>query len=69
MTIYKGSIPLNHTNLECDLCGSDNITDNGQEYVCVDCGVVLTLQKLQYDRPYNIDMLQHSVQCLSLIHI
>ena len=63
MTISKGSIPLDHTNLECDLCGSKNIVDTGQEYVCVDCGAVLTLQKLQYDRPYNIDMLQHSVQC------
>jgi transcription initiation factor TFIIIB Brf1 subunit/transcription initiation factor TFIIB len=49
-------------NLVCDLCGSNNIADSGQEYVCRDCGVVLTIQKLQYDRPYNDDILQHSAR-------
>jgi len=30
--------------------------------VCRDCGVVLTIPKLQYDHPYNCDVIQHSVQ-------
>lgn len=62
MTVNKLSIPFDHTNLECDLCGSNNIADSGQEYVCKDCGVVLTIQKLQYDRPYNDDIIQHSIR-------
>ncbi len=62
MTVDKGSIPFDHTNLECDLCGSNNIADTGQDYVCRDCGVVLTIQKLQYDRPYNDDIIQHATR-------
>jgi transcription initiation factor TFIIIB Brf1 subunit/transcription initiation factor TFIIB len=62
MTVNKVSIPIDNTNLECDLCGSNNIADTRQEYVCRDCGVVLTIQKLQYDRPYNNDVIQHSIQ-------
>ncbi|MHA2088378.1 MAG: hypothetical protein ACW972_08885, partial [Promethearchaeota archaeon] len=62
MTIDKGSIPFDHTNLECDLCGSTNIADTGQDYVCKDCGVVLTIQKLQYDRPYNDAIIQHATR-------
>ena len=62
MTVNKISIPIGHSSLKCDLCGSDDIVDETQGYVCRDCGVVLTVQKLQYDRPYNNDVLQHSIQ-------
>ena len=63
MTVNKkGSISFEYTNLKCDLCGSDDIVDEVQGYVCRDCGVVLTVQKLQYDRPYNNDVIQHSIQ-------
>jgi hypothetical protein len=62
MTVNKGLIPFDHMNLKCDLCGSNNIADTGQEYVCRDCGVVLTIQKLQYDRPYNDDIIQHATR-------
>ena len=62
MTVNKGSIPIDHTGLKCDLCGSDDIVDEVQGYVCRDCGVVLTVQKLQYDRPYNNDIVQTSIQ-------
>ncbi|MFX1457197.1 MAG: cyclin family protein [Promethearchaeota archaeon] len=61
MTINKVSIPSDHTNLECDLCGSHDIVDEIQGYVCRACGVVLTVQKLQYNRPYNIEVVQHSI--------
>ena len=62
MIVKRVSIPLDNTDLKCDLCGSNNIADTGQDYVCKDCGVVLTIQKLQYDRPYNEDIIQHSVR-------
>jgi transcription initiation factor TFIIIB Brf1 subunit/transcription initiation factor TFIIB len=62
MTVNKVPIPFDHTGLKCDLCGSNDIADEVQGYVCRDCGVVLTVQKLQYDRPYNNDILQYSIQ-------
>ncbi len=48
-------------NLSCDICGSEDIVDTGTSYVCRACGVVSEVQKLQYDRPYNKDLLQHSL--------
>ena len=62
MTVSKKGIPYDHRDLKCDLCDSENIVDESQGYVCRDCGVVLTVQKLQYDRPYNSDVIQHSIQ-------
>jgi transcription initiation factor TFIIIB Brf1 subunit/transcription initiation factor TFIIB len=62
MTINKISIVFEDTNLKCDLCDSDDIVDEREGYVCRNCGVVLTVQKLQYDRPYNNDTLHHSIK-------
>ena len=42
----------------CDLCNSDNIVETTEGYVCGDCGIVLEVQKLEYHRPYNDDILQ-----------
>lgn len=60
MTIYKTSVTLDHTNLKCDLCGSDDIVETVEGYVCRACGIVQTLQKLQYDQPYKADVLQYA---------
>ncbi|MFX0083813.1 MAG: hypothetical protein ACFE94_18845 [Candidatus Hodarchaeota archaeon] len=60
MTIYKTSIKLDYTNLECDLCGSDDIAETVEGYVCRACGIVQTLRKLQYDQPYKADVLQYA---------
>jgi len=60
MTIYKTSFRLDHTNLECDLCGSEDIVETVEGYVCRACGIVQTLQKLQYDQPYKTDVLQYA---------
>ncbi|MBA7640176.1 hypothetical protein ES703_47841 [subsurface metagenome] len=60
MTVYKASVTLDHTNLECDLCGSDDILETVEGYVCRACGIVQTLQKLQYDQPYKADVLQYA---------
>jgi len=65
MAVSEVSVPFDHTTLKCDLCGSDDITDEVEGYVCRDCGVVLTVLKLQYDRPYNDDIVQHSIQLSS----
>jgi len=62
MTVNKLSVPFDHTVLKCDLCGSDDIVDEVQGYVCRSCGVVLTTQKLQYNHPYNNDIVQTSIQ-------
>ena len=47
-------------SLECDICGSSDIIENPEGYVCRDCAVVLEIQKLQYDRPYNEDLIQYA---------
>ena len=44
----------------CDLCNSVNIIETTEGYVCGDCGVVLDMQKLEYHRPYNDDILQYA---------
>ncbi len=64
MTVNKvySSKPLDQSGLKCDLCGSDDIADEVQGYVCRRCGVVLPFQKLQYDQPYNTEVVQYSVQ-------
>ena len=60
MTLYKNSITPDHSNLRCDLCNSDDIAETIEGYVCRTCGVVQTIQKLQYDRPYKADVVQYA---------
>ncbi|MFW9820711.1 MAG: hypothetical protein ACFFE5_13970, partial [Candidatus Thorarchaeota archaeon] len=64
MATYKAlqNSPLSLTNshLECDICGSADIIDTSEGYVCRECGIVLEIQKLQYNRPYNEELIQHS---------
>jgi hypothetical protein len=47
-------------NLKCDICGSEDIDDSRGVYVCRKCGIVLEIQKLQYDHPYNEDLIQYA---------
>ena len=57
--------PKNYTasdlSLVCDICGSPDITETKQEYVCKACGIVLEIQKLEYHRPYVETKIQHEV--------
>lgn len=46
--------------MRCDICGSLDIADTREGYACRDCGIVLEIQKLQYNRPYNEDLIQHA---------
>ncbi|GAH36953.1 unnamed protein product [marine sediment metagenome] len=60
MTIYKTSVTLDHTNLKCDLCGSDDIVETVEGYVCRACGIVQTLQ--------NFNMINHTKQMYYNMH-
>lgn len=53
-------LPHDNFNLKCDMCGSDDIDDSRGVYVCRKCGIVLEVQKFQYDRPYNEDLIQYA---------
>lgn len=58
---FQGSsLSLDYFDLKCDICGSEEIQETREGYVCLNCAVVLEIQKLQYDRPYNEDLIQYS---------
>jgi len=57
-TVKVSSFSSDYACLLCDICGSDNIVETTQGFVCQTCGLELELQKLQYDRPYNGDIIQ-----------
>ncbi|TFF87271.1 MAG: hypothetical protein EU548_10545 [Promethearchaeota archaeon] len=46
--------------LSCDICESFDIVETREGFVCRDCGVVLEIQKLEYHRPYNDDIVQYA---------
>jgi len=50
-----------NTDLTCDVCSSNDIIETIEGYVCRDCGIVLEIQKLEYYRPYNDDIIQYAV--------
>ena len=61
MATYNLVIDISpNTGYSCDICKSDNILDTTEGYVCGDCGIVLEVQKLEYHRPYNDDILQYA---------
>ena len=49
--------PLEH----CDVCGSCDIVETREGYTCRDCGIVLEVQKLEYHRPYDAEIVQYAV--------
>lgn len=53
--------PQNLSLDECDVCGSNDITEVREGYVCRNCGVVLEIQRLEYHTPYEATQLQHAV--------
>ncbi len=57
----SSSISPHFSSVSCDLCSSANIQETIEGYVCGDCGIVLEIQKLQYDRHYNDDILQYAI--------
>ena len=59
-TVQESALSPSFLRLTCDICGSADIVDTTEGYVCRECGIVLTIQKLQYDRPYNDDIIQYA---------
>ena len=55
-------IDPNQNPLECcDVCNSQDIVETQEGYVCANCGIVLEIQKLEYYRPYDRDIVQCAV--------
>ena len=47
--------------IHCDNCNSDNIVETREGYSCRACGMVLEVQKFEYNRPYKENRLQHAI--------
>ena len=59
-TLQDSALTSIISTLNCDICGSHDITETRDGYTCRGCGVVLEVQRLQYDRPYNEDLIQYA---------
>lgn len=46
---------------QCDACGSTDVIETREGYVCRTCGLVLEMQKLEYHRPYDVNIVQNIV--------
>ena len=51
----------NYDALQCDLCGSSDIIQTNEGFTCRTCGIVLKEYILQYDHPYDRELIQHAV--------
>ncbi|MFX0001728.1 MAG: hypothetical protein ACFE88_16580 [Candidatus Hermodarchaeota archaeon] len=58
--VQNSTLPHSYSHLKCDICGSADIVDTIEGYVCRECGIVLEIKKLQYDKPYNEDIIQYA---------
>jgi len=54
-------IPIVDPTYQCDICGSNDIVETLEGFTCRACGIVLEVQKLEYHRPYDADIVQHAV--------
>ncbi|MFX0134602.1 MAG: hypothetical protein ACFFDN_13260 [Candidatus Hodarchaeota archaeon] len=59
-TLQESALSSYYSHIECDICGSTDVVETKGGYVCRECGIVLEIQKLQYDRPYNEDIIQYA---------
>lgn len=55
------TIPIDDPYYQCDMCGSNDIVETQEGFTCRECGIVLEVQKLEYHRPYDADIVQHAV--------
>ncbi len=46
---------------QCDVCNSTDVIETREGYTCRACGIVLEIQKLEYHRPYDADIVQYAV--------
>lgn len=50
-----------NNEIHCDNCDSDNIIETREGYSCRACGIVLEIQKFEYNRPYKENQIQHAI--------
>jgi len=53
--------PLVDPTYQCDICKSYDLVETREGFTCRACGIVLEVQKLEYHRPYDADVVQHAV--------
>jgi len=53
--------PLVDPTYQCDICKSNDLVETREGFTCRACGIVLEIQKLEYHRPYDADIVQHAV--------
>ena len=54
-------VPNQNPLERCDVCGSCDIVETHEGYTCRGCGIVLEVQKLEYHRPYDADIVQYAI--------
>ncbi|NVM34510.1 MAG: hypothetical protein HWN81_02870 [Candidatus Lokiarchaeota archaeon] len=59
-TLQESALSPKISHLHCDICGSNNVAETREGYTCRDCSIVLEIQKLQYDRPYDQGLIQYA---------
>jgi len=60
MVVKNQVVSRDSSILTCDECKSDEIANTTEGYVCRDCGMVLTIKKLQFDIPFKQEAIQNS---------
>ncbi|MFX1529571.1 MAG: hypothetical protein ACFFBC_00515 [Promethearchaeota archaeon] len=60
MVVKNLGVNLDSFRLTCDECNSEEFAETIEGYVCRDCGMVLTVAKLQFDVPFKQETNQHS---------
>jgi len=60
-TSFQGEQPEISPLKSCDICNSINIAETREGFVCKDCGIVLQVQRFEYHRPYNDDIIQYAI--------
>jgi hypothetical protein len=55
------AVPLVDPTYQCDICKSNDLVETQEGYTCRACGIVLEVQKLEYHRPYDTNIVQHEI--------
>ncbi|MHA2180438.1 MAG: hypothetical protein ACXAAH_03335, partial [Promethearchaeota archaeon] len=53
------STTVKYSHLRCDACNSYDVVETGEGYVCRNCGIILQIQRFQYDIPFNKSQIQN----------
>ena len=56
MTLYRNPIIQDFTHLVCDECGSEDLIETIEGYVCRVCGIIQVQQIFRYNTPFKADL-------------